>query len=60
MASNLGDTNRLAGRVKGTGNDNSGDVVDRNHVDGVVDVRPSRELDASLDQADEEIIRVRR
>lgn len=42
--------------LEGGGDDDAGDVVDGDHVDGVVDVGAGGELDAALDHADEEVV----
>lgn len=55
---NLGNADRLAWWLEGTGDDNAGDMVDRNHVDRVVDVGPGIELDAALEHSDEEVVGV--
>lgn len=39
-------------------NDESCNMVDRNHVDGVSDVRTASNLDTTLEHADEEVIGV--
>lgn len=59
MTGNLRNSNRLTRRLESTGNDNAGNVVNRDHVDRVVDVGAGRKLDTSLDHSDQEVIRVR-
>ena len=51
-------SDRRDGGPEGTGNYDTGDVVNGNHVDRVVDVRARGQLDATLDHADEEVISV--
>lgn len=58
VAGDLSDTDRLAGRLEGAGDGDAGDVVDGDHVDRVVDVGAGRELDATLEHTDEEVVRV--
>lgn len=47
------------GRLEGDGGRDARDVVDGDHVDRVVDVGDVAELDAALDEAHEEVVRVR-
>lgn len=42
VSSYMGDTDRLAWRMECSGNDNSGDVINRDHVDRIVDVGTGR------------------
>lgn len=43
-------------RVKGAGNDNTGHMVNGDHVHGIVDVRPAVDLDAAKTESNEEIV----
>lgn len=58
VSSDLGDADGSAGRLECGSDDHTGNVVHRNHVDGVVNVGAGRQLDASLDHTDEEVIGV--
>lgn len=58
VSGHLCDTDRRARGLEGTGDDNTSNVVDGHHVDSVVDVGTSRELNASLHHSNEEIVRV--
>lgn len=58
MAGDLGDVDGSARGLEGGGDDDAGDVVDRDHVDGVVDVGAGVELGAALEHADEEVVGV--
>lgn len=56
VACYLGDSDRRDWGSEGSGNYDTGDVVNGNHVDRVVDVRARGKLDATLYHADEEVI----
>lgn len=58
VSGDLGDADRRAWRLEGRGDNDAGDMVDGDHVDGVVDVRAGIELDAALEHADEEVVGV--
>lgn len=58
VACYLCDSDRRDGGSEGTGNHDTRDVVNGNHVDRVVDVRARGKLDATLDHANEEVIGV--
>lgn len=58
VAGDLGDTDGCARGLEGGGDDDAGDVIDRDHVNSVVDVRTGVELDAALEHADEEVVGV--
>ena len=58
VSSDLGDADGSARRLECSGDDHAGNVVHGNHVDGVVDVGAGRQLDASLDHTDEEVVGV--
>lgn len=53
---NLGYANRGNAGLEGASDDNTGNVVDWDHIDGVVDVRAGRQLNAALDHSDEEVV----
>lgn len=59
MSGDLGNSKRSCRRVECRRDDNTSDVVDWHHVDRVVDVWTSRQLDTSLDHSDQEVIGVR-
>lgn len=59
VSGHLGDADGCAWWVEGAGDDHPGDMIHRNHVYCVVDVRAGGELDASLDHSDEEVVGVR-
>ena len=46
-------------RLEGSDRGETRDVVDGNHVDRVVDVRYVPDLDTSLDQSPDKVVRVR-
>ena len=48
----------FTGRIECARNDHSGDVVNGDHVDCVVNVGTSRKLDTSLDHSDKEVVGV--
>lgn len=54
VSSDVGNTS--GGRVEGAGNDNTGDMVHRDHVHSVVNVGATVDLNAAEAESDEEII----
>jgi hypothetical protein len=58
VSSNVGNIDSLARGVEGSGNNNTGDMIDWDHIDGVVDVGTGIQLDTTLDHSNKEIISV--
>jgi hypothetical protein len=54
VASDMGNTSR--GRVESAGNHDARHMVDRNHVDGVVNVGATVDLNAAEAESDEEVV----
>lgn len=58
VAGNMSDTDGFAWGIECAGDDHSRDMIDRDHVDGVIDIGAGGQLDASLDHSDEEVVGV--
>jgi hypothetical protein len=59
MTGDMANDHGCNGLVECSGNNKSGDVIDRNHVNGIDYVGSGTDLYATLEHTDEEVVSVR-